>query len=125
MSQVTFAQKHGCADKTLKNYELGKRDLPLEFFKDLIATYSVSADWLLFGVGPRYLTAANASAANAIRAACEIAASGDIPSAVEFGNLIFQHQMQHGPLNDAGIASLLRIALHNPKPTIAMKDSLA
>ena len=47
LSQQQIANELGIAQTTYSQYELGKRQLPIEYLKTLCKFYNVSADYML------------------------------------------------------------------------------
>lgn len=120
-SQASFARQVGCSTKTILNYENDKRDLPIRLLKTLITKYSVTADWILFGTGPRDIGVFAEAANAAIRAASIVAGKTEAASAVEFGNMVYEHHLNHGPLDGPALVSLAQIVLVNAN---SAKDAL-
>lgn len=54
--QQEFAEKLGINVNTYRGYEYQKRDLPEDFLRDLIATFNVNINWLLFGQGEMFVS---------------------------------------------------------------------
>ena len=51
-TQAVFAASLGIPQMTLSNYETGKSEPKFSLINTICTTFSVSADWLLFGRGP-------------------------------------------------------------------------
>jgi transcriptional regulator with XRE-family HTH domain len=51
LSQTAFAPRFNVSPSALKNYERGVSDPPTSLLVELCATYEVSANWLLTGIG--------------------------------------------------------------------------
>lgn len=49
LSQGEMGQRLGISKSAYKNYELGKRQIPLPVVLRLIQQYDLDADWFLFG----------------------------------------------------------------------------
>ena len=98
--QSKIAAILGIADRSYKNYELEKRELPLAIAVKFCESFEVDLPWLIYGVATPYPKNSVRLVGETVKAVCEFDRSSQkdftIAELEKFGNYIFEQSIIKG-----------------------------